>query len=268
MDSTPQVKSEVQQLDTHLKSWGLRQFREESAYYQWQQESLSQEELTELNRLAHAKQHSSDPVPDIQFYDFVAQPRVLSVLYSQRYDYYLSVGPVVATRILQAQRVLDFGCGVGILTTYYAMLFPDIEFIGVDRSPDSIRIASEQAMERNLKNVHFIHLEFSNDLAVETFDLVISTHALFQAEHDPGLPSQCWDTFSRAPDAEVQHAAELRTGLQERLGLLCQALTQTGRMLLVEKTQHLGRRVLLQRAVEARGFHLVNQPFANHLSIG
>ena len=48
------------------------------------------------------------------------------------------------SRIGAANRVLDFGCGVGILTTLYARHCPDTQFVGVDRSPGSIAAASPE----------------------------------------------------------------------------------------------------------------------------
>ena len=72
----------------YLHSWGLREFHDEASYYEWQRSTISPEELRELHRLIEHR-HGGDQEADIQFYDFLARPTVLSIFYSQRFDYYL-----------------------------------------------------------------------------------------------------------------------------------------------------------------------------------
>ena len=254
------LEPETNELDQYLGSWGLRRFIEESAYYRWQRESLTSEELSELNRLAQARHDGLDPSADVRFYDFVAQQKILPVLYSQRYDYYLTIGSAIANHIEPAKRALDFGCGVGILTIFYAHTFPHIEFFGIDRSAASIAIAQEQAVKRGLNNVHFKRCQIPDHSPSCSYDLIISTHALFQTERDPGLPSLNWMTFQRSEDPAIQLEAETRTGLKERLESLSSQLSEGGRMLFCEKSHHLGRRVLFQRALTARGYRPVGPP--------
>ena len=251
---------ETEKLDKFLRSWGLRRYADEAAYFRWQQESLTGEELLQLNRSAQERRDGHDPHADIRFYDLAAQPRILPVLYSQRYDYYFVVGSAIAKRIEPARHVLDFGCGVGILTTFFATLYPHVDFLGIDRSGISIRVAQEQAEQRGLTNVRFEQCQIPDDPIPGTFDLIISSHAMFQAESDPGLPSRSWRTFERENDSADQIQAEAATGLKHRLDHLSSALTPQGRMLLCEKAQHLGRRVLLQRAMHARGYRSVADP--------
>ena len=255
-------ESVVHELHNHLQSWGLRQFAEEAAYYQWQKESLTHEQISKLNRFEQDRRSSVDSTADVRFYDLAADPRILPVLYTQRYELYLVVGHVVTNRIQPARRVLDFGCGVGILTTFYAGCFPDIDFVGLDRSSASIAIAREQAEKRGLTNLQFEQCEIPKNSISGQFDLILSTHALFQSEMDPGLPSFNWKTFNRAEDPALQVMAESRTGLKERLDSIGKALLPQGRMLLCEKAIHLGRRILLQRALSSRGYELMSEPFA------
>jgi hypothetical protein len=94
----------------------------------------------------------------------------------------------------------------------------------------------------------------------ETYDLVVATHALMQAEHDPGIPSRNWQTFERACDAKQQASFEQRTGVDVRLDRLSASLVQKGRMIAFEKTRQLARRVPFQRALAGRGLHLAEAP--------
>ena len=248
------------ELTTHLKSWGLRRCDDEATYYQWQKDVLAEREIAELNRLGLARSGGDHPEPDISFYDLAARESILPVLYSQRYDYYLELGCAITDRIEPAQRVLDFGCGVGILTTFYAWCFPNITFVGMDRSPDSIARACQEADKRGLSNVQFETRHIPTDDLSDTFDLIISTQTLFQAEGDPGLPSLSWKTMERPSDPALQVQAEIRTGLKGRLDSLSSMVSPGGRMLLCEKAWHLGRRILLQRALASRRYRLVGEP--------
>jgi hypothetical protein len=120
-----------------LAGWGLRQFTSDETYFQWQRETLTPAEITALHRQVEQKCGGSS-ADEVSFYDTTAHPNILPVLYSQRYDYYLAIGSRVADRIGGARSILDVGCGVGILTTFYARQHPDKTFVGIDRSTISI----------------------------------------------------------------------------------------------------------------------------------
>lgn len=246
-------------LHEHLAWWGFKRFTTDREYFAWQAQQLSRADLNQLAAQAERKR-SGDRREDISFYDLTAQPAVLPVLYSQRYDYYDTVGLRVMTRVGNAQRVLDFGCGVGILTTFYARQFPDREFVGLDRSAASIAAAQQKAKELGLANVCFKCVDVETEQLSGRYDLIVATHALVQAEQDPGIPSDSWRTFMRAHDAGRQASFEQRTGLGARLNELSAVLGPNGRMIVCEKTRQLARRVPFQRALAERGLQLVELP--------
>jgi SAM-dependent methyltransferase len=249
----------VQSLHSHLAGWGLRQFTSDEAYFQWQRETLSPAEFTALHRNAEQKRSGSS-VDEVSFYDVAAHPNVLPVLYSQRYDYYLAIGSRVADLIGAARSILDVGCGVGILTTFYASRHPDKNFVGIDRSSASIARAQEQKKLFGLTNVRFECLDLDNTPPTRSAELILATHALVQAEQDPGIPSRDWNTFERTIDRRRQADFERRTGIDLRLDLMSAWLSARGRMIVFEKTRQLARRVPLQRALAARDFGLIEQP--------
>ncbi|HEV8328539.1 MAG TPA: class I SAM-dependent methyltransferase [Nitrospiraceae bacterium] len=249
----------LQSLHSHLAWWGLRQFTSDESYFQWQQENLSSAELTTLHREMEQKRRGSS-ADEVSFYDATAHPNILPVLYSQRYDYYLAIGSRVADRIGESRSILDVGCGVGILTTFYARLYPDKTLVGIDRSSASIARAQEQAKSLGLANVRFECLDLDHTAPTRSYDLILATHALVQAEQDPGIPSQRWNTFERAREKQQQAEFERRTGLGTRLDLVSALLSAQGRMIVFEKTRQLARRVPLQRALAARDLGLIEQP--------
>jgi SAM-dependent methyltransferase len=249
----------LQSLHSHLAGWGLRQFTSDETYFQWQRETLSPAEITALHRQLEQKRGGSS-ADEVAFYDASAHPNILPVLYSQQYDYYLAIGSRVADRISGARSILDVGCGVGILTTLYARQHPDKTFIGIDRSPASIARAQEQAKAFGLTNVQFECLDLDHTTPTRSFDLILTTHALVQAEQDPGIPSRRWNTFERAGERQQQADFERRTGIDARLDRVRALLSAQGRMIVFEKTRQLARRVPLQRAFAARDLRLIEQP--------
>lgn len=245
-------------LECHLASWGLKRFTSDAEYFAWQRQTLSTDQLNTLHRCIERKRRGSAS-DEVAFYDATAQPDLLPVLYSQRYDYYLALGPLVVARLDPAQSVLDFGCGVGILTTFYARQRPDKMFVGIDRSPLSIAQAQAQARALGLKNVQFRCMDVTESRS-GSYDVIVATHTLVQAEQDPGLPSLDWTTFARAHDPRQQQAFEARIGIGARLDRLCAVLAENGRLMVCEKTRQLARRVPFQRALAARGLSLMEEP--------
>ncbi len=249
----------VSELKEHLAGWGLRRFEHDDAYFQWQRESLSSTDLFNLHRHIEEKRRGG-AAEEAAFYDATAAPHLLPVLYSQRYDYYMAVGPRVAARITPARSILDVGCGVGILTTFYARLDPDCRLVGIDRSASSVARARERAGALGLRNVEFHALDCEQANLPELYDLIVATHAVVQAEHDPGIPSESWRTFERRRDEEAQQAFEQRTGLGPKLDRLVSLLNADGRMVVFEKTRPLARRLPFQRALQRRGLSLCEPP--------
>ena len=245
-----------QLLREHLAWWGLMHFTSDREYFAWQRQQLSPEALKQLAYLAEQKREG-DRRHEIAFYDYTAQSAIYPVLYSQRYEYYEAIGLRTMAQLGTARDILDFGCGLGILTTFYARCFPDANLVGIDRSPASIALAQQQAKKLGLRNLRFLCLDVHTESLSGSFDLVVATHALLQVEQDPGLPSENWQTFDRGDDPSRQMAFEHRTGLATRLDRLCQVLRPYGRMIVSEKTRQLARRIPFQRALAGRGLRLV-----------
>lgn len=247
------------QLHAHLAQWGLRLCLSDADYFAWQREALSAADLNQLNAQVERKR-SGGRQDEIAFYDLTAQPYILPVLYSQRYEYFVEIGRRVLSRIGAATMALDFGCGVGILTTFYARHCPETQFVGIDRSPQSIAVAQFHARQLGLNNVRFECCDIDVDHFAGSYDAIIATHALVQAEQEPGIPSESWNTFARAQDERQQTAFERRTGIDVRLDRLSAVLSPGGRMIIFEKTRQLARRVPFQRSLARRGLHLIECP--------
>jgi tRNA G46 methylase TrmB len=246
-------------LHAHLAHWGLRSFSSDADYFAWQRATLSAADLNRLTAQVERKR-SGDRQDEIAFYDLTAEARILPVLYSQRYEYFMEIGGRVLPRIGAAATVLDYGCGVGILTTFYAGHCPATQFVGIDRSSRSIAVAQSKANELGLTNIRFECCDVEVEALRGSYDLITATHALVQAEQDPGMPSRDWTTFERAHDERQQDAFEKRTGIDVRLDRLSEVLSRGGCMVIFEKTRQLARRVPFQRALARRSLQLIENP--------
>ena len=246
-------------LEAHLRDWGIQRFTTDDAYFQWQRQMLSGDDIAKLHAHVERKRQGTS-MEEMAFYDLSADPRILPVLYSQRFDYYCTVGALVAASLADTARILDFGCGPGILTTFYARRYPRALVTGVDRSSASIAEGRRRAEALHVKNVQFECADLDRGHCKDTYDCIVATHALLQSEQDSGLPSRNWKTFERAQDLPRQSAFEQRTGLGLRLDRLVAALTPGGRLIVFEKTRQLARRIPLQRALAARGLCLWEPP--------
>lgn len=256
------VAAELQEtLAEHLFQWGLRPFLSERDYDTWQRAHLRPADLHQLRLLADTRHR--DPTQgeaDLAFYEYAAQAHIYPTLYSQRFDYYLTVGAAISERLGAAVRILDVGCGLGILTTFYGRQAPGAEVLGVDRSPSSVEVGRHRAATLGLTRCRFACLDLDREALPGSYDLIIASQTLLQSELDPGLPSDSWRSHARAVEGSSQAAFERRTGLGLRLDRLLGALAPNGRMILCEKTRHLGRRIPFQRALAARGLRLREPP--------
>ncbi|MGC3975724.1 MAG: methyltransferase domain-containing protein [Nitrospira sp.] len=248
-------------LRKHLAWWGLRHIESDAAYFAWQREVFTSEELAALHRSVEAKRAATGgSSAEIAFYDLTAQPRFIPALYSQRYEYYLEVGSRIAAQLDGAKTILDAGCGIGLLTTFYSQCCPDAKVVGIDRSPASITLARQKAQELGLSNLRFECLDLDQHEPSGHYDLIVATHTLLQAEQDPGLPSHDWQDFKRALENQAQSDFEQRTGIGLRLDRLRNVLAENGQLILFDKTRQLARRVPFQRALAARGLALLLPP--------
>jgi 2-polyprenyl-3-methyl-5-hydroxy-6-metoxy-1,4-benzoquinol methylase len=73
----------------------------------------------------------------LAFYEFIADPQIAGVVHSMKADAIRVCGQFVAER-LTGPRVLDVGCNIGYLSTWYARVHPAIQVTGVDISSASI----------------------------------------------------------------------------------------------------------------------------------
>lgn len=78
------------------------------------------------------------------------------------------------------QRVLDFGCGNGVVTGDYAIMCPNVKFIGVSNIKRDLKFADKVNKQRKITNVTFIYSngEFKINLPDNSVDHIVFTESV------------------------------------------------------------------------------------------
>jgi 2-polyprenyl-3-methyl-5-hydroxy-6-metoxy-1,4-benzoquinol methylase len=166
----------VSDLAAHLERYGIKHFPDDDAYWKWGGTALDLKTARQIERYMWA--HADGKVTPSQtrrFYDLIATPAVASVVHSQKADAIRASGQAVADRIGSARRVLDLGCGLGYLTTYYAIVNPSRRVLGCDASQKTMHHADVLAKKFGIPNVEFLHWKANEPLPAGPWDAVVST---------------------------------------------------------------------------------------------
>lgn len=120
-------------------------------------------------------------VEDLNFDQFVFGKKSLTskrnILFHNNiyYDYfykptlyrYSLINKIIKYKVGPGKTVCDLGCGWGSATLYLAKKNPEINFIGIDLSKESIRVAQEGKKKFGLNNVDFYNHDITNESFVK-----------------------------------------------------------------------------------------------------
>ncbi len=86
---------------------------------------------------------------------------------------------------LENKRILDVGCGIGILSSAFAVhALPKGSVLGVDISAEQLQIADERAKKENIANIKFQQVAAENiDQLHETFDIIYFRFTLMHLQN-------------------------------------------------------------------------------------
>jgi 2-polyprenyl-3-methyl-5-hydroxy-6-metoxy-1,4-benzoquinol methylase len=121
-----------------------------------------------------------------RFHEVMAEDSGQSVVSSLE-SHILPLVPGLTRRLEAGIRVLDVGCGRGLVPIRLAELYPSSRFVGMDLSEEAIAFARGEAARRGLGNAEFAAVDLSDfDETAEpgSFDFVTS----FDAIHDQARP--------------------------------------------------------------------------------
>ena len=152
-----------------------------------------------------------------------------------------------------ATRLLDAGCGPGVLTCAYGLVLPDAEVVGIDASPEAVACAEELAGRVGARNVSFVVGDYLEPSAGQgDFDQVVAVTALGEAglypQHPPGSP----DPFSSVADVDGPGVAFRSPGIER----LVERLSPGGSLLVFDRTGDVSQAVRLGAAILGAGVDL------------
>lgn len=146
-------------LAEHLLAYGIRSFSELYSFEAWAAEQLGARwkqrldhaygDLTEVT--ARARERG-----DIgRLFDSSAHAKIARVSLSYSYAALYNIGDATTSLIRGRARILDVGCNIGHLTTWYARVAPGRTVTGVDISGACVTSARLVAGKLGVRNVEF-----------------------------------------------------------------------------------------------------------------
>ena len=123
-----------------------------------------------------------------RFHEVMAEDSGQSVL-SSLGAHILPLVPGLIAQLKAGIRMLDVGCGRGLIIIQLAELFPNSHFSGIDLSQDAVQFAQGVAESKGLRNIQFKAMDlsdFDKSAEPEAFDWVTT----FDAIHDQAKPLQ------------------------------------------------------------------------------
>ncbi len=121
-----------------------------------------------------------------RFHDVMAEDSGQSVLSSLE-THILPLANGIEKKLKNGIKVLDAGCGKGLIISRLAELFPASQFTGIDLSEEATLSAKKYAESRGLKNVAFAAADLS-DFHVTAPEKEFDFITTFDAIHDQAKP--------------------------------------------------------------------------------
>ena len=107
---------------------------------------------------------------------------------SSRHEDELIMKFVAENGLKNGNTLVDFGCGCGVKTGYYAMMGKDVT--GVDRLSSAIKLLNERKEKYKISNLKGLQANLVNIDMVEMFDIALATNMLHECG-DNAIVSYC-----------------------------------------------------------------------------
>jgi SAM-dependent methyltransferase len=152
-----------------------------------------------------------------------------------------------------AGRLLDVGCGAGVLTCAYALARPDAEVVGIDAVPEAVACATELAGRLGAGNATFVVGDFSDaSLGGGRFDELVAVTALGDSGVYPQEPPDARLALSSVADVDGPGGAFRSPGAERLVGRLAEG----GSLLAFDRTPDVAQAVRFGAALLHAGIDL------------
>ncbi len=141
MKSKNKIKNSLKK---HLTDFGFKFFSDFEQYYAWQENyfeksNISTDTKKKYLRFLEKNLRIKSYILGDDFYDLIAkQKKLMLIAHSMKSNEILNSGLSVINELKENSNILDIGCNSGYLTSFYAKIFSSSNFIGFDKSKNSI----------------------------------------------------------------------------------------------------------------------------------
>lgn len=173
-------------VESYLRSVGIRGYQPRKAFW----ERLTAKHGPIAKKVADAIS-AREEGHDVDVYSLKNNTLSLSIdvtsqYHNQMYSEFLSW--FLRRKFPKPKSLLDVGCDNGILSCFYAMLYPEAEVVGIDRCERGIACACQLASMLELTNIRFevrdlLNLEEASP--DQSFDLIVSTAVFHEVLNFP-----------------------------------------------------------------------------------
>jgi len=166
-------------LQEHLTVYNIRCFGDQPAYESWAEQQLGhrwRQRLDAAYGCLHARSLSREDVR--KTFDCSSHTKIAQVNLSGIFPTVFGVGDAIGKLIQDRKRVLDLGCNIGHLTTWYALTDADRHVTAVDFSPPCVHAARVKARKLGLTNVDFEVGDVEACDLTGTYDAVVESSCL------------------------------------------------------------------------------------------
>jgi 2-polyprenyl-3-methyl-5-hydroxy-6-metoxy-1,4-benzoquinol methylase len=182
-------------LHEHLADYDIHFFGDRDRYERWAQQKLGhcrRQRLGNAYAGILAKNPSHEGVR--KTFDSSAHTKIAQVNLSSLYATEFAFGEAIEKLITGHKKILDLGCNIGHLTTWYARTDPDRHVTGVDFSLPCIHAARSKAKKLCLTNVEFQVADVETCRLSGTYDAIVESHCLkYVKDIRRVLSHPCWN---------------------------------------------------------------------------
>lgn len=166
-------------LQEHLARYNIRPFPTRHAYETWAEQQLGRRWRQRIDETFAPLVTGGATVHQVKkVYDTASHARIAAVNLSGIYGFTHNIGTLFEHLISGQKRVLDVGCNIGHLTTWYARADPTRQVTGVDFSPSAVFGARMKAKSLAIANVEFVNADIQSGELAGEYDAVVDSYCL------------------------------------------------------------------------------------------
>jgi 2-polyprenyl-3-methyl-5-hydroxy-6-metoxy-1,4-benzoquinol methylase len=164
----------------HFREYGLEHFCDEAVYDTWLREKLGRR-LEKINRMRNRfpMEGPGDPGETRGFFDYISDPRTYGPLSSGQADDLAQAALAITNAIEGRARVLEVGCAVGMMSTWFARADAERSVVGIDFAGACVVRARRKASALRVPNVSFEVGDVTRNLPEGPFDAIVDAATLY-----------------------------------------------------------------------------------------